>query len=214
MPTGESPLSERHSLSGGERSWEKARAFQIGFLKIVVGLEPEHYLLDLGCGTMRGGIPIIEHLDVDHYYGIDSRREAIEEATKEIREVGLATKRPTLLVTPPDLSSFSLGERRFDVIWSVSVLIHMTDELLDSAFQFVERHLKADGAWYATALLGDHRATELDRFFDFPTITRTAEEYEDLCIEHGFEIEHAGVLSDMGLPGNGQTMLRMTLAGG
>jgi hypothetical protein len=39
-------------------------------------------LVDLGCGTLRGGIPIIEYLDADSYIGVDVREEAIEEARR------------------------------------------------------------------------------------------------------------------------------------
>ena len=61
--------SERHSLVGPAHLWEIKRAFQIQFLQSV-GLTPDQYLLDMGCGTLRGGIPIIKYLEPGHYYGI------------------------------------------------------------------------------------------------------------------------------------------------
>jgi cyclopropane fatty-acyl-phospholipid synthase-like methyltransferase len=54
--------SERHSLVGPGKLWEMKRAFQIHFLQSV-GLTSDQYLLDLGCGTLRGGIPIIKYLE-------------------------------------------------------------------------------------------------------------------------------------------------------
>jgi len=50
---------QRHGLVGPARLWKMKRDFQIGFLKNF-GLKPDNVLLDLGCGTLRGGIPIIE----------------------------------------------------------------------------------------------------------------------------------------------------------
>jgi hypothetical protein len=44
------------------------RDFQIKFL-IEAGLEPEHYFCDLGCGTLRVGLPVIEYLAPGRYFG-------------------------------------------------------------------------------------------------------------------------------------------------
>ena len=77
--------ARRHSLVGRPELWQLKRDFQISFLR-EHGLEPGHFLLDIGCGTLRGGIPIIEYLDAGSYVGIDVRSEAIEEARRELRE--------------------------------------------------------------------------------------------------------------------------------
>ncbi|MEU1167133.1 class I SAM-dependent methyltransferase, partial [Streptomyces sp. NPDC005921] len=35
------------------------------------GLRPDHRMLDIGCGNLRGGWRFIGHLDAGNYYGID-----------------------------------------------------------------------------------------------------------------------------------------------
>jgi len=47
---------KRHALVGAGYLWELKREFQIEFLK-EAGLSPGDYLMDVGCGTLRGGDP-------------------------------------------------------------------------------------------------------------------------------------------------------------
>ena len=74
-------VERRHSLVGPPKLWKLKRDFQINFLKNA-GLEPQHYLLDIGCGTLRGGIPLIDYLNVGNYTGIERRRKVLEEGGK------------------------------------------------------------------------------------------------------------------------------------
>ena len=72
------PAEERrHSLVGPPDLWEMKREFQIRFLR-QAGLSPEHYLLDIGCGTLRGGIPLIDYLETGHYFGLESRQQGLD----------------------------------------------------------------------------------------------------------------------------------------
>ena len=89
-----SRMAARHGMVGPADLWEMKRRFQIEFLK-GVGLQPHHHLLDLGCGTMRGGIPLIQYLDVGHYTGVDVRPAVLEEGCREIEENGLVGRQLT-----------------------------------------------------------------------------------------------------------------------
>ena len=91
--------------------WKMKRDFQIDFLKIS-GLQPDHHLLDIGCGTLRGGIPLIAYLDEGRYFGIEARAEVLDEGRKELRENGLEYKNPSLFAAP-DISALAI-EQKFD----------------------------------------------------------------------------------------------------
>ena len=77
--------------------WEEIRALQFEFL-IKKGLQPQHRMLDLGCGTLRGGRHFIRYLQPGNYYGIDISRKAIAFADQLIQQERLTDKSPHLLV--------------------------------------------------------------------------------------------------------------------
>ena len=56
----------RHSLVGAGNLWKMKQQFQIDFLT-EQGLSKSDLLLDIGCGTLRGGIPMISFLDAGNY---------------------------------------------------------------------------------------------------------------------------------------------------
>ena len=181
----------RHGLVGRDDLATMKRAFQIGFLRRR-GLEPHHRLLDVGCGTLRGGIPIIEHLDAEHYVGIEARPQVVEEARAELREHGLETKSPRL-VCADDPRTVNLDER-FDFAWSFSVLFHMSDDTLDKALEMVARHLADDGVFYAN--IHDTDGKPDGEWQGFPVVYRTLARYEEMLGRHGLVAKNLGPLSD------------------
>lgn len=203
-----SPAERRHSAVGAPRLWKIQRDFQIQFLR-QVGLKPQHYLLDLGCGTLRGGIPIIAYLQKRHYCGVEVRPEVLEEARKELEESNLLHKEPTLIAVA-DIGPLNL-EKKFDYIWALSVLTHMTDEILRDAISLVRRHLKDDGCFYATVNIGN--APERSWHGGFPSLSRSLEFYEEACSRSGLRVKDLGPLTDLGhpLPKIGQQLAKQRM---
>lgn len=187
------PGQRRHSRVGWLHLWKIKREFQIRFLK-KAGLRPEHYLLDIGCGTLRGGIPIIEFLDAGHYHGIDSRPAIIAEARQELHDANLEHKAPVLMCADT-LSTLDVGIE-FDYIWAFSVLIHMRDEILDDCLTFVSRRLRASGMFYANVNIGPPR----DAWFKwqgFPVVWRPLEFYREVSARHGLDAQDMGTLKSL-----------------
>lgn len=182
----------RYAMVGPVSLWKMKREFQIRFLKDM-GLKPEHYLLDIGCGTLRGGIPLIDYLEPARYFGVEERANVLVEARKELRDFGLEGKNPTLLLTP-DLSQVVINQK-FDYAWAFSVLIHMSDEILEDTLGFVRRQLSENGAFYANVKIGK----TLDGFWQgFPTVTRPLEFYQQVCARNGLAFSDVGSLKDHG----------------
>lgn len=207
----EAAVAARHALVGPADLWEMKRRFQIDFLR-GAGLMPHHRLLDLGCGTLRGGIPLIDYLAPGHYAGVEVRREVLDEGLRELAESGLAGKSPQL-VQCSRLAELDLG-RTFDIAWAFAVLIHMDDRILDEAVAAVARHLAPDGVFYATANVGGEPP---GTWQGFPVVHREAAFYAEVFRRHGLAIEDLGSLASFGhvhprLPAEAQARQRILKA--
>lgn len=60
--------NEHRDYVGG--LWEEIGELQFNFLK-KQGLQPHHKLLDIGCGSLRGGVRFIDYLNPLNYFGLD-----------------------------------------------------------------------------------------------------------------------------------------------
>jgi SAM-dependent methyltransferase len=182
----------RHQLVGPPQLWKAKRAFQIEFLR-ARGLEPQHFLLDIGCGTLRGGIPLIDYLGEAHYFGIETRPEVLEEGKAELQDNALESKRPILLAGTP--GPFLTLDQHFDFIWAFSVLIHMNDTILMQTLEFVSRHLADNGTFYANVNI---RNAEEGQWQGFPVVSRSLDFYQEQCSQFSLTADSLGPLSSLG----------------
>jgi cyclopropane fatty-acyl-phospholipid synthase-like methyltransferase len=168
------------------------REFQIRFLKSV-GLQPEHYLLDIGCGTLRGGLPIIKYLQRGHYYGTEVRSEVLKEAHKELQQANI-DKAPTLVLSM-DISSLDL-KRKFDFIWAYSVLIHLSDDILNDVLHFAQGHLAQTGQFFVNANIGERKNGYWHQ--GFPLVWRSVDFYQQEATRAGLEVTDLGTVKALG----------------
>jgi len=188
----EAAVASRHALVGPADLWQMKRQFQIDFLR-KMGLRSDQRLLDFGCGTLRGGIPLIRHLDSGHYAGVEVRSDVLAEGHRELVENGLADKRPEL-VHCERLATLQLG-RKFDVVWAFQVLIHIGDALLDDAVAAAARHLDEGGVFYASVNVG--KAPD-GSWQGFPIVYREPAFYQAAFRRHGLAVVDIGPLSAFG----------------
>lgn len=184
--------ARRHALVGQSAIWKMKRKFQMDFLQRA-GLQPQYQLLDIGCGTLRGGVPIIRYLDANRYFGVETREETLKEARAELVENDLTSKCPTLLHTE-SLDALDV-DVSFDVIWAFSVLIHLTDEIVEDCFRLVRRCLKPTGCFYANVNIGERVE---GRWQGFPVVWRHKEFYEDLAARQALDMTDMGDLESLG----------------
>jgi SAM-dependent methyltransferase len=186
--------ADRHALVGPPQLWEMKRRFQFEFL-IANGLQPESRLLDIGCGTLRGGIPLIDYLHDGHYTGVEARAEVLEEGRKELADAGLEHKHPHL-IHADDPAQVQL-EDPVDFAWAFSVLFHMRDEIVDACMGLVARQLSDSGIFYANVSLGEHHEQQ-GQWQGFPVISRPRHFYEDLATQHALSVSDVGRLDTLG----------------
>lgn len=205
---------ERARLVGPADKWNVLRKFQIHFLKSN-GLEPEHTLVDIGCGVLRGGIPLIDYLDEGNYYGIETRQHVLDEGREEVIAAGLEDKNPHLICNADGFNELSFPETKFDVMWAYSVLFHMSDETLQECLDFVARYLDTNGVFYANVYTGPKHIGVWGNH-GLPKIRRPLEEYKRMCTRAGLQnVEVIGTVEDWGLKGvkevQNKPILKITL---
>ena len=187
-----SAKERRHLKVGAAQLWKMKQDFQIQFL-LSRGLKSEHKLMDIGCGTLRGGIPIIRHLNAGNYYGIEVRNEVLEEGKKELIEEKLVDKNP-VLINFSDFDELGIDES-FDVVFAFSVLIHLNDEIAEKCFAFVSRCMAQNGSFYANVNVIERPD---GNWQGFPVVYRSVEFYSQLADRNGLQVEELGQLKDLG----------------
>jgi SAM-dependent methyltransferase len=194
-------LRDRHLLEdsmGFRGQFDEHRRFQISFLK-EQGLVPSNKMLEIGCGPLTGGIPIIEYLEPGNYVGVDVRSSVLDLSWKEVGRARLSGRNPRLICSS-SFGSLELTGQTFDFVFSFSVLFHLSDELLAAYFDAVRNMLRLDGVCLANANTVDEDSTWLE----FPFLKRTTEQYQKSAAESGLEMKCLGEIGDLGFRLSGQ----------
>jgi len=127
--------------------WEELGRLQLDFLK-QRGLKPDHCLLDVGCGALRGGIHFVRYLEAGHYCGLDVNASLIAAGKKELEKENLLAKSPRLLVN--DKFEFGLFERTFDYAIATSVFTHLPMNHIIRCLAEVRKVLTPNAEFFAT----------------------------------------------------------------
>lgn len=180
--------------AGSNLPFRESCRFQIDFL-VDRGLRPDSVLLDLGCGSLRGGIHFIDHLEPGCYLGIDISATAVSRGIR--KELGVDVfhaKRPQFVIS----RDFDFDRLRAvpDVVFANSVFTHLPESqlrrCLDRLRTFVGHH---GTVFYATftevAADSRHDGTEHYLGGRIP-FTYTRSEMEAIASETGWTGEYIG----------------------
>lgn len=139
-------VANAHRLVGGES--ELMGPWQLKLLK-ELGLRPQDTLLDMGCGTLRGGLQFIPYLEPGNYTGVEPNKYLLIEGRQLLAESDLLSRQPTL----QRLAEFQSGEKKFDWILTQSVLNHLDRDGVLGVIKIVAASLAPGGRWVTTYLL-------------------------------------------------------------
>lgn len=130
--------------------WEQLGQLQLDFLKSQ-GMQPEHHLLDIGCGALRLGVRAVDYLDSGHYFGLDLSRELINAGyTKEFTQTQ-RERLPQSNLTANDQFDFSFLPQPVDFAIAQSVFTHLPLNHIRRCLSRLAPHLAPGGAFFATA---------------------------------------------------------------
>lgn len=134
------------SYVGGK--WDEIGKLQFDFL-VSQGLKSSHILLDIGCGSLRGGRFFIEYLDKGHYLGIDHNRWLIRTGLIKELPVGLkSTKKPEFVISSKfEFNKFSVQP---DYALALSLFTHLSQDHILLCLSNLRKFIKTNGRFFAT----------------------------------------------------------------
>lgn len=125
------------------------------------GLRESHTLLDIGCGSLRGGRLFIVFLRSGHYFGIEPEQWLVEKAiSEEIGEDLVKLKSPSF--SHDGDFSCDTFDHRFDYILAQGVFNHAPERLIRRYMSEAKKCMKTTSIFAATYKQGheNHTGTE------------------------------------------------------
>jgi SAM-dependent methyltransferase len=129
--------------------WDAIGRHQFDFM-VARGLAPQHFLLDVGCGSLRGGRLFIPYLEPGHYFGVDRDSELLSAGFEHELDDDARARSPRL-ETMEDFA-FEQLDQTFDFILAQSVFTHLPLNSIMRCLENVRRVLRPGGEFYATFL--------------------------------------------------------------
>ncbi len=192
---------EHRGFIGG--MWDDVGRLQFEVLK-EHGLLPEHRLLDVGCGAMRGGVHFVPYLEPGHYCGLDANASLLEAAQHELAQID-CLDRGARLIADSDFNVEKFGEK-FHFALSVSVITHLYFNHIQIALSKVARVLLPGGRYFVTFFHAPHAAClepvphepgGVVTFFDHDPFHQSFEELDAMAKNAGLRAE---LIGDIGHP--------------
>lgn len=146
-------MKDYRSAVGPSDKYDVIGALQFCVL-IELGLREHHKLLDIGCGSLRGGRLFIPYLSKGCYFGLEPNSRLVRDGIKN--ELGgsiLIVKAPQFLYN--DTFGLQFGDTAFDYILAQSIFSHADKGQIDKCLSEVKRVLEPEGKFVFTYFVGD-----------------------------------------------------------
>ena len=202
LPEGAQGLAEfgHRTYVGGK--WDTMGQLQFDFL-VGQGLRPDHYLLDIACGSLRAGRLLIPYLDAGHYLGLDKEEALISAGlANELDRKVVEEKKPQFVV------SASFEFRRFeafpDFALAQSLFTHLPPGMITTCLANLREVIAADGVFFATIFEIEQERRKPRSSHDHAVFRYTLAQMASLGEATGWAMDYIG---DWGHP-KGQRMLR------
>lgn len=113
-------------------------------LLLMEGLQKDDYVLEVGCGSLMSGIPIMSYLEKSHYVGIDPNTWLMNQTLLIVENQQIITKKSPLFLNNADFDASSLGIV-FDYVYAHSIMSHAADWQLSFFLKNISKVLKNNG---------------------------------------------------------------------
>lgn len=152
--------------------WDELGTLQFEFLTSR-GLLPQDRLIDIGCGSLRAGVKLVDYLDAGNYYGVDASQHLLDAGYEaELESSGLAEKMPREQLRATSTFDVGFGDVQFDIGLAQSVFTHLTWNHLRLCLQKIWPHFKPDGVFFATFFLCSDEEWPAEKSHDGGIVTK------------------------------------------
>ena len=187
MTQPESIIQSARAYCGDPASHHRRGEIILGFLQ-ELGLETHHRVLNIGCGTLSEGTPIIRKLRDGNFVGIDPNQWLIRAALDN--DPTLAPHRPEFLFNS-DFDASSAGP--FDYVVCHSVLSHTAWWQTQMALMNTRKAVNDGAIWLASLRL--HDETTFDTEWQYPGNSYfRLDDIKALAYQCGWALQSAGGL--------------------
>jgi SAM-dependent methyltransferase len=187
-------------LRGPTGAWRVDREVQVRALE-KLGLQPHHQFLEIGCGPLQAGAPLIRFLEKGRYTGVDISSHRLAAAADVVDRFGLKDRKPRLVLSD-DFGLDQLEPESFDRIWSFHVVIHFPLALVSRYMRAVAALLKPDGmGWFSAWETPE--STSFNRrgsWLEFPVTEAGSDFFHSAAADAGLDCVGLGTLEQWGLP--------------
>jgi hypothetical protein len=167
---------------GPPDKYDVVAAMQFNILTML-GLREHHHLLDIGCGSLRGGRLFIPYLLPERYFGIEPASWLIDEGIKhEIGDDLVRIKRPRF--NHDNNFTLSVFEQRFDFLLAQSIFSHAAPAQVQRCIAEARRVMSGESIFAATFFEGDVSYDGTEWQYPGPVVYRF-DDLQRMAEEHG-----------------------------
>jgi len=150
------PIGARHHRAyvGVAEDYDLVSRTQFNLLTHL-GLREDHYLLDIGCGSLRGGRLFIAYLLPDHYFGIEPNQWLLEDGIeKELGKQFIGLKQPHF--SHDANFTCSVFGQQFDFILAQAIFVHAAPEQIWHCMHEARQCMNPATLFVAKFVEGEH----------------------------------------------------------
>lgn len=173
-------IDPREAVGG---MWDEIGPLQLDTLRLH-GLRPDHRVLDVGAGCLRGGVHIAKYLDRNRYWATDLSQVLLDEGAQNLVTSGLGSRGARLRIAR-DFTFTEVEDQKFDFVQAFGVFTDVPGDSIRECFANLVKVMAPNGRVFATFALGD-------QFADDPVLLQFKYPwsfFEGLGREFGWEIE-------------------------
>jgi hypothetical protein len=141
-------FEEHRTHVGAPEDYDVGSAIQFNLLT-TLGLRDYHYLLDVGCGSLRGGRLFIPYLRPGRYFGIEPLEWLVKEGIeREVGESAIQLKKPQF--SHDENFTLTTFGRQFDFILAQSIFSHASQAQISRCLAEARKVMKPESVFAAT----------------------------------------------------------------